>query len=138
MILNKVINLSVNIFLGIILNFVVCIETNTLTFETFLMGNIISIGVGYFISDFFLVIGIGEKITTCINNKIIKKLIKTLITSIILVTSISFLTSFAMGGVTSIIMWMGYYPKLIFVGYIISLIFSPLLIRFIYKYYNKL
>lgn len=121
----KIINFGINVALGIGLTLTGLIINHGLTLESFLIGFIVSMGVGYLICD--LVPAFGARFQKTISNKLVATLVSTAITGFVYILLISFFNLFSSTGFMVMRVWPHTFPYLYLVGYIILIIFMPLI-----------
>lgn len=124
----KIINFSINIFLGIVLVLVGLLLSGNLEPLTFFQSFIVSMGVGYLICDFIPAPAWGKKLTAYlgIQNKVMAHLLSSAVGALVLITCISFFCQFVAVGNLLFVVWPKALPYLLLSGYIVIVLCMPL------------
>lgn len=124
----KIINFSINVFLGIVLVLVGLVLSDNLTMLTFVQSFIVSMGVGYLICDFIPAPVWGKKLvqTLGIKNVLVSHCISSAVGALILITCISFLCQFIAVGNLLFVVWSKALPYLLLSGYLVIVLCMPL------------
>lgn len=124
----KIINFTINIFLGIVLVLVGLSLSGNLKPLMFIQSFVVSMGVGYLICDFIPAPIWGQKLVKALNikNKIAGHLLSSAVGAIILITCISFFCQFVAVGNLLFIVWPKALPYLLLSGYVVIVLFMPL------------
>lgn len=121
----KIINFGINVVLGIGLTLTGLIKNHGVTLESFLIGFVVSMGVGYLICD--IVPACGARFQKSISNKVVATLVSTAITGFVYILLISFFNLFVSTGFIVFQVWPHTFPILYLVGYMILLVFMPII-----------
>ena len=124
----KLINFSINVFLGIALVATALGLAGVLQPMLFFQNLIVSICVGYAICDLVPASAWGERLCRRLNikSKVLFHLISSAVAGVVYITCISFICQFIAFGGSVFIVWMPMYLYLLLVGYAVLVIFMPL------------
>lgn len=123
----RIMNFSINIFLGIALVTVGLVLSNNLKPMIFLQSFVVSMGVGYTICDLIPAPQWGQRLITKagVKNPLLFRLASTAIGGLVLITCISFFCQFVAVGEIIFQVWPHAWPYLYGSGYLVLIIFMP-------------
>ena len=124
---DKIINVGINVVLGIALTLTGLLVNHMLTLHDFVTGFVTSMGVGYLICD--LIPPFGDKVKEKIHHPITKNLVGTAITGFVYILLISFFNLFVSTGFHVMDVWPGVFPYVYGVGYVVLLVFMPIIVK---------
>lgn len=124
----RIINLSINIFLGIALVLVGLILADNVDLMVFLQSFVVSLGIGYIICDLIPAPVWGKRFASWIGikNKLAFHLLSTVIGGMVLIPIISFFCQFVAFGENMLQVWIHALPYLLLTGYLVLVFFMPL------------
>lgn len=124
----RIINLLLNVALGIVLSSVGLLLAHKMTPMIFVQSFVVSMGVGYTICDLIPAPIWGQKLAQRlkIKNKMGFHLFSTAIGGFVLITCISFFCQFVAVGSIVFQVWPYALPYLFFSGYLVLIIFLPI------------
>lgn len=123
----KIINFTINIFLGIGLTTVGLYKNKLLSIESFMTGFVVSMGIGYIICD--LIPALGPIATKSMKDSLPKNLLTTAVTGFVYIFLISFFNLFSTTGFQVLHVWPKLFPVLFIIGYVILLLFMPICVK---------
>jgi len=123
----RIVNFTINIFLGIALVGVGLTLAGNLHPMIFLQSFVVSVGVGYTICDLIPSPVWGERFARKlgVDNKFLFHLVSTAVAAIVLITCISFFCQFVAFGRDVFQIWPYSLPYLMVAGYIVLVVFLP-------------
>lgn len=123
----KIINFSINVFLGIVLVLVGLLLSGNLTLLMFVQSFVVSMGVGYLICDLIPAPMWGKKLAEKlgVKNKLAAHLLSSAVGAGVLITCISFCCQFVAVGSLLFVVWPKALPYLLFSGYLVIVFFMP-------------
>ena len=121
----KIINFSLNFFLGIGLTAVAQIMSKSLSFESLLLGLVTTMGIGYVIGDLVPAMALAMKATGKIKSKSLSHVVSMGIVAFINVALISFFNVFVSAGFHVLGVWVGIFPLFFILGWVILIVFMP-------------
>lgn len=126
--IGKIINFSINVFLGIVLVLVGLILSGNLKPLMFMQSFVVSMGVGYLICDLIPAPQWGQKLVQALNikNRFIGHLLSSAVGALVLITCISFFCQFVAVGNLLFIVWPKALPYLLASGYVVIVVFMPI------------
>ena len=125
-----IMNLSMNTVLGFIMTTVALLGQHNFTLENLLTGAVVSLGIGYLVSDVVPAIPFSEKVTANIQNPIIKHLASTAIVAVCFITLISFGNTFVATGFNVFKVWPQTLPLGFIQGYCVLIFVLPVIKKF--------
>ncbi|MCC8179370.1 MAG: hypothetical protein LIP23_00425 [Planctomycetes bacterium] len=127
----RIVNFSINIFLGIALVLVGLLLGDNLHLMVFLQSFVVSVGVGFTICDLIPSPHWGEQLSKKlgIQNRLLFRLLATAVGGVVLITCISFFCQFVAFGGVMFHIWPYALPYLLLTGYIVLLLFMPVCVK---------
>lgn len=123
----RIVNLFINIFLGVALVLVALLLADSLQPMLFFQNVIISICVGYTLCDLIPAAAWGEHLVKRlkIRNRFFSYLLSSAVSGLIFITAISFTCQFVAFGSDVFHIWPHALPYLLLTGYLVLLCFMP-------------